>query len=136
MSARFCSYQSISLAAAVPVKAVVVLRSKSMVPVRDMNRRAPVAACPNPMVIIPSPTAADPDVTRSRADWHGFDDGSRHWRRFANRRRGYHDRSGDRHGWNRKRDSEVDSEVNSSVYSGDSHNRQSQNCNSLFHNHY
>jgi hypothetical protein len=118
------------------VKAFAVLYSIPMVPVRDMNGRTPMAACPNPTVIMPSPIAADPDVTRSRADRHGFHDRCREWRRLTHRRWGYHDRSRNRNRWNGKRDSEVDSEVNSSVYSGDSHSRQSQNCNSLFHNHY
>jgi hypothetical protein len=136
-------YQSTRLAAVIPViptvKAVAVLHSISMVPVRDTLRtcrRIPVSACPNPTVFMPPPVPADPDESRSRAGWHGLYDGRRHWRRFTNRRRNHHDRcwSHDQRSW--KGDSKVDSEMNSSVYSGDCHSRQSQNCDSLFHNHY
>ena len=121
------------------VKGFAVLHPVSMVPVLGTlpaDWRTPVAARPNPVVIMPSPTAADPDVSGCRASRYGLYDGGWYRRRRTNRSRSHHDRGWDRQGWNRKRYSKVDSEVNSSVYSGDSHNRQSQNCDSLFHNHY
>jgi hypothetical protein len=137
-------YSSTRLAAAIPVistmKAVAMLHSISpisMVPIPDVLpacRRTPVSACPSPTVFMPSPIAADPDITRGRAGWHGLYDRHRHWCRFTHRRWRHEDRSWKRHSWNWKRDSKVDSEVHSGVYSGESHNRQSQNCDSLFHN--
>src|SRR5215475_6207616 len=90
------------------------------------------------MVIGPSPSPADPDVSRRGTDWHSFYDRRRHWS-LADRSWSYHDRSGshDDWGWNRrKRDSEVEFEMNSGVYSCDSCSRQNQNCNCLFHNIY
>jgi hypothetical protein len=84
------------------------------------------------MVVTPSPIAADPDVSRGRADWHRFDDWRRHWRRSTNRGSHYH-RRWNSDGWNWKWDSKVETEMNSSVCS-DCHGRQSQNCDSLFHN--
>ena len=136
-------YQSARLAAAIPVistvKSVAVLHSISsisVVPVPDMLPacwRIPVSACPSPTVFTPSPITADPDVSRSRAVWHGLYDGCRHWW-FTHWRWRHEDRSWNRHSWNWKRDSKVDSEMHPGVYSGESHNRQSQYCDSLFHN--
>ena len=126
------------LAAAVPMKSAVKVRavchSISVVPVWSMlpvSWRPPMPTGPYPMVITPSPTTADPDVSRCRTDRHGFHNLRRHWRGLAD-----WSWSHDNRGWNRNGDSEVDSEMNSGVYSCDSRSRQNQNCNCLFHNIY
>jgi hypothetical protein len=93
-----------------------------------------VATSPHPMVIAPSPASTHPDVSRggiSRHDlnhrcWDGrwrndWGWGHDHWSR------GYYNL-----GWNR--DSEADTDINSSVYSGDSKSCQGQDCDGLFHN--
>jgi hypothetical protein len=116
------------------VKVRAVFHSISVAPVRSMvpvSGRAPMAACPYPMVVTPTPSPADPDVSRCRTDWHSFYNRRRHWRLADDWSRSHDDR-----GWNRNGDWEVDSEMNSGVYSCDSRSCQNQNCNCLFHNVY
>jgi hypothetical protein len=109
-SATASSYQ---LATAIPVistvKASAVLYSKPMLPVRDVLKtscRALVSTRPNPTVIGPTPTAANPDVTRSGADWNGLHDRRGH-RRLANWRRSHDHRRRSHHDQRRKWDSEL-----------------------------
>jgi hypothetical protein len=132
---------------AVTVIAAMIPGMISMVPV---SRSTPVAMRPHPMVIVPSPASTDPDVARHGTNRCDFYDGSRHWRLHDDGRRSRHDggrrydnRCWSHHhrGWgydNRcwKRDSEVDAEMNPSIYRGDSNSGQGQYCDSLFHNVY
>ncbi len=101
----------------------------SMIIPVPVGRRAPVSTCPHPMVVPPSPSPTDPDVTR-----HGAS--RRHLYYRSRDGRGYDDwrRSDDNRG--RHRDSKVDSETNPGICSRDSQCSQGQNCDSLFHNVY
>src|SRR5262245_22902004 len=83
---------------------------------------APVATGPEPMVVVPSPTATDPDVSWCGADWHCFNYGRRHWRRRDARGRSHNYRSRCGCDNNRcgNREAEVDTEMNPGVCSGKS----------------
>ena len=97
-----------------------------------MSGWGPVPATPNPVIVTPSPTAPDPDVTWGGTQGHGLDHWSRHGRFDTNRgRRAHDDRS-------RNRYSKIDPHVNTSICMncGESDSGESYNCKSLFHNHY
>lgn len=74
-----------------PVEAFMAFGTISMPPVTvpvsmiisvPVNRWTPVAACPHPVVVAPSPAPTDPDVTRHRASRRHLYYRSRHWRRY------------------------------------------------------
>jgi len=97
-----------------------------------MSGWSPVPATPNPVIVTPSPTAPDPDVTWGGTQGHGLDHWSRHGRFDTNRgRRAHDDRS-------RNRYSKIDPHVNTSICMNccESDSGESYNCKSLFHNHY
>jgi len=118
------------------VKALMAFGTVSMAPVTvpvpmniavPVSRRAPMAACPDPMVVAPSPASTHPSVTRHRADRCDLYYRSRHGRRYDDWRWGHDKRR-------RNRNSDVETETNPGICSGDSHCSQGQNCDSLFHN--
>ena len=119
-----------------PVIPAVVGVKAPMISVAPVGRRTPVATSPRPMVIAPSPAATCPDVSRYGTSRHDLNDRCRHWRWHDDRGRSHQHRSrGDyNRGW--KWDSDADTDMNPSVYSGDSHSRQGQDCDGLFHIHY
>src|SRR5690348_12451712 len=117
------------------MKALMPLGTISMAPVTvpvpmiiavPVGRATPISTSPDPMVVAPPPIAADPNVTRHRANWCDLYYRSRHWLRHDDWRWGHDKR---RRNWN----SEVDTETNPGICSGDSHSSQGQNCDSLFH---
>jgi hypothetical protein len=113
------------------VKALIMFGTVSMVPMAIMTparvvipvcRRTPVPTSPHPMVVTPSPAPTHPNATRHRANRRGLYYRSRHGLLYHHR--------------GRRRDSEVDTETNPGICSGDSQSSQGQNCDSLFHNLY
>ena len=118
------------------VKALTVLRAIPMVPmavtsptsvVVPVSWRTPVPTCPDPVVVTPCPIPAHPDVS---GHWTGRC-GLYYWRRY---RRLHHYGCGSHQCRDREWQAKVDSDMNSGVYRGESNSRQSQNCDSLFHN--
>ena len=121
-----------------PVKPFAVLGTISVAPVTvsapmiitvPMGRWPPVAPCPHPKIVTPSPTSTDPYVAWHRISRCDLYYRNRHWRWYDDWCRGHDNR-------HRSRDSKVDSETNPGICSGDSNSSQGQNCDSLFHNLY
>ena len=110
----------------IPVAPMTVMSPMGVLPV---SWRTPMATSPGPMVVAPSPTPSHPDVTGYGATRGGLYNRSRHWRLYYDRRGSHNNR-----GW--KRDPKVYVEMNPGICSGNSQSRQSQNCDSLFHNLY
>lgn len=126
-----------------PMKALVAFGTIPVVPVTGtgpimtavpMGGWTPVASSPDPVIIVPSPTSTDPDVTRRWAGWHSFEHGRRHWWLHNDRRGSDHHRSRCYNYRCRNWDSNVDTETNPGVCCGDSQSSQGHNCDSFFHN--
>ena len=137
------SFRAYRLAAtALTVKALMAFGTVSMAPTTvpvpmniavPVRGRTPVPTCPHPMVIAPSPTSTDPDISWCRASWYGFHNGGRDWWLHNDRRGSDHNWSGryNHRSWNWY--SDVDTETKPGMRSGHSHSGQGENCDSLFH---
>ena len=113
--------------------AVIPAMIPAAICVAPVSRRPPVASSPHPMVIAPSPASPHPEVTRRGTSRHDLNHRRRHGRGHDDRGRSHHHRS---RGYDHRggdRDSEADTDINPSIYSGDSQSCQGQDCDCLFH---
>lgn len=91
-----------------PFATISVVPMSIMDVVNPVSGRAPVSTGPDPMVVAPTPASADPDVSWRGAHWRRLHDRSRHgWLHIS--WSGRHDH------WRRKRDAEVEPEMNSGI---------------------